>query len=230
MPSEEQKVKFALVSNKFIPGRTKWNKWITSNWEVWDVHRLTVEALRAHGVHPISLIVTNSDINFWPNSNHYIPIALDAIGMAIFGPEAFGDSDLLPPEIRPILTYMAQRSWARIRDQVKSDTKKLVDFEAAALKSFDGTWHAIFELSKFKLLLTIDLVDISNGKPTKAKIIRTIRAVAKWKNICDIYATKENALKAEDMLSELNLLMSEIGAKVPACKPGSGKSAFHVSI
>jgi SNF2 family DNA or RNA helicase len=78
-------------------------------------------------------------------------------------------------------------------------------------------------------LLTVDLVDISNGKPTKAKVIRTIRAVARWKNICDIYATKDNASKAEDMLSELNRLMGEVGAKVPACKPGSGKSTFHLS-
>lgn len=135
---EEQKIKFASSTNKFVPGRTRWNKWINSNWEVWDVHRLTVEALRAHGVHPISLVVTNGDTDFWPNSNHYIPIALDTIGMSIFGPEAFGDSELLPPEIRPILTSMAQRSWARIREQVKSDRKKLVDFESAALKAFDG--------------------------------------------------------------------------------------------
>jgi hypothetical protein len=137
-PNEDQKIKFASSSNKLIPGRTKWCSWVSSNWETWDVHARIVEGLRQHSIHPISLIVTSGDMDTWPNSSHYIPIALDTIGLSLFGPEPFGDSDLLPPDIRPILTAMVQRSWSRIRDQVVTDRKKIVDTEAAALKAFDG--------------------------------------------------------------------------------------------
>jgi TATA-binding protein-associated factor len=224
--TDELKIKFASNSNKHVPGRTKWNSWISSNWEVWDVHTRIVEGLRQHSIHPISLIVSSGDTDTWPNSSFYIPIALDTIGMSLFGPEPFGDSDLLPPEIRPILTAMIQRSWARIREQVITDRKKLVDTEVAALKAFDGTLFHKYLV----LCLTIVIAELSEGKLTKAKVMKCIRNVSKWKNISEIYATKVNVSKADDMLSELNRLLTEMGAKVSAVKPGSGKSASVESI
>jgi hypothetical protein len=90
-PNEDQKIKFTSSSNKLILGRTKWCSWVSSNWETWDVHAQIVEGLRQHSIHPISFIVTSGDMDTWPNSSHYIPIALDTIGLSLFGPEPFGD-------------------------------------------------------------------------------------------------------------------------------------------
>jgi TATA-binding protein-associated factor len=62
------------------------------------------------------------------------------------------------------------------------------------------------------------LAGLGEDKPTKAHIMKSIRAVARWKDLADIYGTKENKAKADEMLSELNRIMEGIGAKVPVAK------------
>jgi len=56
--------------------------------------------------------------------------------------------------------------------------------------------------------------DLETGKPTKAKVSRAIRAVAKWKECAELFNTFENIKKAEDMLAELQVVMEGLGAKV----------------
>lgn len=140
--------RFASANNETVPGRRKWSDFVKKQWEKWGIHQLVVEGLRKHSIHPITIINGSTiPINLygkfnnacWPHSELYTPMALDTIGMLIFGPEAFGDAEILAGPIRTCLTPFVQRSWARIREQVKQDVTKLDEIEKAALKAFEGS-------------------------------------------------------------------------------------------
>lgn len=151
-------------------------------------------------------------------------MAIDSIGMLVFGPEAFNGGDILPLEIRLCLTAFVQRSWTRIREQVKSDIKRLDQIEKAALDAFSSKLF----IYKLNVQLTSRVTELETGRPTKAKINRAIRAVGRWKNIVEIYGSQQNMSKVDDMLSEINRVMEALGAKVPPTKPGPGRSTCSV--
>ncbi|KAF9061747.1 hypothetical protein BDP27DRAFT_1452086 [Rhodocollybia butyracea] len=96
---------------------------------------------------------------------------------------------LLPLALRRPLNAIVIRSWDRIRRHIIRDKGRIIEIEKAALK-------ALFALSQ--------------GKPTKTKITATIRAVGKWKDIAELYSTRENLEKAEKMLDQVNDIMSAI--------------------
>jgi TATA-binding protein-associated factor len=139
-PTEDMKIKFAVNSkDSSVPGRRKWNDFICKAWPKWNVHAKIVEGLRKHGVHPVAVLEQQGSLDGWPSAETYVPIALDAIAMLLFGAEAFDDSDILPYQLRKSLTILVQRSWARIRLQVIKDKAKLPLIEAAALSQFKGS-------------------------------------------------------------------------------------------
>ena len=117
-PSEDLKIKFSAARDPSVPGRKLWADFVSKNWSKWDVHGKIVESLYKHDIHPISLLEHEGSLDSWPNSELYIPIALDSIALLLFGSEAFGDSDVLSMGLRCCLMIFVQRSWARIRVQV----------------------------------------------------------------------------------------------------------------
>jgi hypothetical protein len=78
----------------------------------------------------------------------------------------------------------------------------------------------------------IIVTDINNKRDglTKQDIISTIRAVSKWKNIAEVYGTKENMDKAENMLAELHRLLESVGVKVPKTKTKVKKRMSQFSL
>jgi hypothetical protein len=219
-PTEEQKIKFASAARDGgVPGRKKWTDFVSKSWQKWNVHGKIVEALHKHGVHPITILEQEGSLDSWPNADMYVPIAIDTIAMSLFGVEAFNDADILPYNLRKCLTIFVQRSWARIRAQVVKDRAKLPEIEASALRAFESSFHNQGLLFK----LTTVLTDLNKESVTKADIFATIRAVSKWKDIAEVYGTKDNLLKADHMLAELNRLMEGLGVRVQKCKAGTGK-------
>jgi hypothetical protein len=226
----ETKIKFASSSNKdTVPGRKKWSQFVSKNWDKWGIHTLVIEGLRKHGIHPITLLslctsVSSKDgtlnANAWPKSDIYVPMAIDTIGMLVFGPEAFNGGDMLPLEIRLCLTAFVQRSWSRIREQVKSDMKRTDQIEKAALSACSGTSF----ICGSKFWLTSVVTDLGTGRLTKAKIDRAIRTVGRLKNMVEIYGSPQNVSKAEDMMSDITRVMEVLGAKVPKTQACPGKS------
>ncbi|KAF8871323.1 P-loop containing nucleoside triphosphate hydrolase protein [Infundibulicybe gibba] len=203
LAKEEEKIKFATArrGGSSHPGRQKWTAFVGKSWAKWGLHTKIVEGLRSHSIHPIQILLGEGSSNLepWPNADQYVPMAIDTIGLALFGEEAFAGAPLLPLQHRKPLAAIVQRSWSRIREQVRKDKGRLQEIEQAALAAFKG---------------------LEEGEPTKTKISSIISAVARWKNISEIYGTKENQTKAIDMISELNRVMGEIGADVPPCQPG----------
>ncbi|KAJ3845884.1 hypothetical protein EV368DRAFT_89951 [Lentinula lateritia] len=100
---------------------------------------------------------------------------------------------------RPV-TIFIQHSWDIIRRHVVRDHIWLPKLKEAAVNSFEA---------------------LNKGKPTKAKITHTIRTVAKWKEVADVYGTAENTTKAVELLDRLKEILSAIGAQVAPRKEGT---------
>jgi hypothetical protein len=122
------KIKFASSSNNTVPGCKKWSQLVSKNWDKWGIHTLIIEGLRKHGIHPITLLnsstsISNNDgtlnLNAWPKSDLYVPMAIDTIGMLVFGPEAFNGGDILPLNIRLCLPVVTNKP--KIQTQCPND-------------------------------------------------------------------------------------------------------------
>jgi hypothetical protein len=119
-----------------LPGKSKWTRFVQSRWEAWQLHSIIVKELREHSVHPIQIVVNEGSMKEWPKSDQYVAAAIEPIGTSIFGKEAQGPLDLLPAAARRCITIFIQRSWTRIRDQVRKDKGRLDALESAALSAF----------------------------------------------------------------------------------------------
>jgi hypothetical protein len=148
--TEDERIKFSggrLRGGVEVPGRKKWNDWVKRKWESWKIHNFIVEALRLHHVHPFQIIPEHyQTFNEWPNSNTFVPMALDTIAVSLFGQEGFGDSALLPIRYRSSLTAIVQRSWTRLRCQHEKNKKNIDNIEKAALAAFDGMCFSMSRL------------------------------------------------------------------------------------
>jgi TATA-binding protein-associated factor len=65
--------------------------------------------------------------------------------------------------------------------------------------------------------------DLENGKPTKTKVSRAIRAVAKWKECAELLKTTENIAKADKMLAKLQTILEGMGAKLIKSSEAKGE-------
>ena len=141
LDSEDNKIRFA-VNNRpgpHVPGQQKWHNFVSKHWEKWRIHSIISQVFWEQLIHPITLIIDQGSLEPWPNAEIYIPLALDKIGLALFGVEAFDGRDLLPMELQKCVTIFAQRSWTQIRAQVYNDTARLDKLEKATIEAFEST-------------------------------------------------------------------------------------------
>ncbi|KAJ3885134.1 P-loop containing nucleoside triphosphate hydrolase protein [Lentinula edodes] len=204
LDTEDRKIKFARGTKGATahPGRKLWADWVTKSWRKWDIHRAITEGLHKSSVHPITVLLNEGSINStWPNADFYVSCALDNVGFALFGTEVFPtEAFVLPIDLRRPVTIFIQHSWDIIHRHVVRDRIRLPKLEEAAVNSFEA---------------------LNKGKPTKAKITHTIRTVAKWKEVADVYGTAENTTKAIELLDRLNEILSAMGAQVAPRKEGT---------
>ncbi|KAJ3563513.1 hypothetical protein NP233_g8897 [Leucocoprinus birnbaumii] len=214
LKTEDQKIRFATKtkgSGSNFPGRLVWNSFVSRYWNQWGIHNLIVEELREGDIHPMAIIGRELELKGrWPHADNYVSTVLDSLGMRLFGEEAFPPNcTVVPTMLRKALQVFAQRSWNTIRGQIKGMKKNRNEIEATAKAAF---------------------VELETGKPTKAKVARTIRAVAKWKDTAELFGLPADLKNAEDMLSELATIMAGLGVKIqknPKIKP---KGSCKVSL
>lgn len=139
--TEDNKIKFACGGKGVdsIPGRKKWSDFVTKSWSRWGINERIIAGLHKHNIHPITIMSQQNSLDDWPKADTYVPIALDTIGLVLFGTEAFGDADLIPYSVRRCTAVFVQRTWARIRERVMRDKGKHPEIEKAALEAFQGT-------------------------------------------------------------------------------------------
>ncbi|KXN81813.1 hypothetical protein AN958_03743 [Leucoagaricus sp. SymC.cos] len=217
LPTEHQKLQFAAKQgNAEHPGRNAWQSFVSRNWNRWGIHNVVVEELRALGVHPAVIISREESKKKTKNkalqqftSDSYIPLILDSLGIRLFGEEALMEnSDLIEMDIRRNLQMIAQRSWSIIRCHANKLKNKQNEIEEMARAAF---------------------ADLKNGKLTKAKVTRAIRAVAKWKECAELLSNNEHIQKADGMLGELQVVMVSLGAEIPKEKKIEPSGSCKVS-
>ncbi|KAF8500014.1 P-loop containing nucleoside triphosphate hydrolase protein [Hysterangium stoloniferum] len=155
------------------------------------LHDKIIRAFTTCGVHPLTIFVAEG-MDQWPNADTYIPAAVETIAIELFGLDTFSSNDHLHSQIRRSIQTFAQRSWLRIPVKAKRDQHDMRKLENEAIKAFK---------------------DLDQDDVTKGKIIQTMRAVAKWKEIADTYNTKSNQEKAAEMIGEIERLLENIGIK-----------------
>jgi len=138
--SPDERIKFSVNSSsgQVVPGRSKWNSWVNSNWAKWGIHNSIVTILHDAGCYPLTIAATEGSGDVWPDAGTYIPIILDDVALQLFGEEAFSGSDRLPFLLRRPTTSIIQRSWATIRVRFNRDKARLPEIEQAAVEAFNS--------------------------------------------------------------------------------------------
>ncbi|KAF9442094.1 P-loop containing nucleoside triphosphate hydrolase protein [Macrolepiota fuliginosa MF-IS2] len=208
--TEDDKIAFATKTrgSAAYPGRAKWNAFVSRNWSRWGVHGLIVAELKEWDIHPQDIVIREK-MTGWPSADAYTAVILDTLGMKLFGEDAFyANSTSLPTDLRLLLRIFVQRSWTHIRVHVSNLKNRSEVIENAAREAFK---------------------ELEEGKPTKAKVNKTIRAVAKWKECAELVNTA-GAATAEEMLASLQEIMQNLGAKITSKKPVKSKGVFKVPV
>ncbi|KAF8074473.1 P-loop containing nucleoside triphosphate hydrolase protein [Lyophyllum atratum] len=207
LPSEDKKIAFAVNSkgSSKYPGREFWNAWVNRRWDSWGIHTLIIKVLKEIELHPVDIIARDDDLDNWPSADNYIPAVVDDVGMRLFGEEAFpSGSSVLSSSLRAAVRIIVQRTWNTLRLQVSTMKNRRNEIEATAKAAF---------------------ADLENGKLTKAKVSRTIHAVAKWKECSTLFNTARNVEAAESMLADLEEIMEGLGAKLGKRTKSKGERA-----
>lgn len=213
LPTEDSKIKFCAQfrSGNFRLAGEIWIKFIRKHWEKWHIHDIIVTVLRQTGIHPISIMVGDpSGENSWPSADMYLTMSVDSIGTALFGDEAFGESDLLPPDLRKCTLILGQCSWGRIRVRTLADKGKLANLESLAVEAFEGMRLP----NPPGYISLIIFLALDKEGATRASLVRTLRSVSRWRNLASSYGTNENLQKADEMLSAIEQLLEGCGARI----------------
>lgn len=145
---EDDRIKFASGRGKkaAVVGRGLWLAFTTSLWKKANLHNLIVTALRTAEVHPAELY-SLSKKDCFPFSGSYVPLAIDDVGMALFGMEALDASNHIPAHLRGGLHCFIMRSWDAVKAQITTAQTKLPGLQTKATDAILGKTTCLFYLS-----------------------------------------------------------------------------------
>jgi len=143
IPTEEERIKFVSQrkGGHEIPGRGKFTSWVNALWKKCKMNDIIIKVLRQEELHPVNIMVALENLDDWPAGDSWIPLALDAVGLELFGPEAMTCNGRLGTNDRNCVQIFIQRTWGNIRKTVIRSKVRIVTLERAALASFAGMCH-----------------------------------------------------------------------------------------
>lgn len=141
--TEDEKVKFAAYTRKIgkdiVPGRALFRTYVTERYsKAWNIHGIISGILSDNNVHPVQIMSAMGNFEKSPSSTLYLPTVLDAIGLALFGPESFDRTNHLQYELRDPTWILAQRTWTNLLKAHSRDSKRLDKLEAKVKAAFEG--------------------------------------------------------------------------------------------
>lgn len=143
--SEEKKIAFSVgrKNSSQVPGRVIWRNFIIDGTKRWDIHAKVTAALNEEGIHPLAIVqaTENSSVLDWPQSASYIPIALNTVGLYLFGEEALNAHGHLEDPLRRTTRALIHRTWCNIRNQVGRSKNRIAVFEEEATKAFNSALY-----------------------------------------------------------------------------------------
>lgn len=139
---EEDRIKFTSAragkQGAVLPGRDFWRKWVTKMWASASMHSRISDILIDADCHPVTILNNDPDLKNKPISNHYIPYCIDAIGKALYGPEALDNAGRLVFRYRANTQHLVQRTWINLCKQLARSKGRLARLETLAREAFNG--------------------------------------------------------------------------------------------
>jgi hypothetical protein len=83
-------------------------------------------------------MVANNNLEEFPSSVTYLPLALDAVGCSLFGEEALDFNGRLILPLRDPLLIFLQRVWENLKKQTTRNKNRVYKLEAAAESAFES--------------------------------------------------------------------------------------------
>ncbi|KAJ8085323.1 hypothetical protein PM082_004119 [Marasmius tenuissimus] len=198
----KEKEKCARSSSK--PGQEFFSTWVTKNWDKWGIHDEVCASLRERECHPFQLLRTDPTIKTFPEARFHLTKVTDDIARRLLGSELFPRGSRTVPSAYSELgfpTVFILRSWVRLKKKWDTDQKRFKTLATDAKAAYEEV--------------------VALPKPKKAALKKVIQAVAKWKELLDIYSIEKHLDEAEAMLTNLNGLLENVGVKV---RKSSGSS------
>lgn len=132
------RLSFSLTAGRKAPGADLWRKFITNGWRIWKINDRITRVLIRKRLHPCILAQHSKSPDVLPDSAHYIPRAVDAVGSELFGPEAMDGLGNLSAELIPMTKAIIHRTWISICTKVGNAKKKIGALEDEAQQAFEG--------------------------------------------------------------------------------------------
>jgi TATA-binding protein-associated factor len=213
LPSEGAKLRFAAGKDRSqVPGRKIWSDYVTKNYSKWGINGIVIQALNRANAHPVKQMLGENTLDDWPSADHLLPQALNDIGLALFGADAVHpETDNIRTFLRGPTQHIAQRTWSTIYKKFTRDRKTLGDNEQAAEAAFEGACVYTLHLRQLNHYI---LAAIHQGRPTKAKVVGALKLISKWKELADIFSTKDVQSRVETMLAEVAELINSMGGSI----------------
>ncbi len=142
LPSEEEKIKFAASkgTTHHVPGRKAWREWVSKIWRTGKVHEKIYDVLSSENIHPYTLISQDDSSNVWPPANYWVPLAIDSVGLALFGEECYsGKLDRMRLSLRHPTGALITRTWIVLRNNFDRSKKRIDVLESEAIGAFEGS-------------------------------------------------------------------------------------------
>ncbi|CAA7271229.1 unnamed protein product [Cyclocybe aegerita] len=203
---EQEKIAFAAGRKCApLPGRVLWREWINRHWRAWRIHARISEVLTAMNLHPACLLQHAQEFggDQIPNSDSYIPLALDAVALLLFGEDCLDRSGRVAFKYRSSITIFMQRTWINSASQIRKNRGNLEDLEKTATKAFQ---------------------ELDRESPTKPKVKSVISTIGRWKRLAKLFSHEENLHTIDSMDKELNALLRTLSVRLNAARTGPKKS------
>jgi len=137
---ERQKFASAIKNASSVPGRQIWRDFSTLVVRDSALHRIITQVLTDINLHPTILIENNPALSFenWPDARGYLPLAVDSVGEALFGPDAFDSLGRLRSELREPVQAIIQRTWNNVKKSLSRGSKRVEKYREDVMKAFNG--------------------------------------------------------------------------------------------
>ena len=136
--AEEERATFSKADDG-LPGRRAWRNWVTKLWKDARIHAKIIEVLSSENLHPYRLAQATIT---WPDANTWVPLAVDPVGLALFGEECYGGGvERVNHSLRNLTKMLITRTWILLNNGLTRCKKKIQDQESEAMKAFEGSYN-----------------------------------------------------------------------------------------
>lgn len=231
--SAEDRVQFLTIqrsrnkkSPPASPGLILWNTFTNKLWKKARLYDVIVQALTDANANPV-LIMAHDKGNKFPDAATYAPLAINKVGMAMFGPEAMDDGGHVQSIYRPAVMVFIMNVWETLKSKSTTARAKLPDLEKKVLAAIEGAFLFLLTLHVGQTV-TRQRIALNSGELTTQKLKIAMVATRKYQIATELVGTREEREKGQQLRGEMTLLFDIDGAKT-FMSPNQAKGPWFTS-